>query len=142
MLTLQTGREEGATLIEILIVLIIITAFITMNLPDFHNFLGSVERRGQIQKVEHFFYALREKSIVQHKELVLKINDNGLICRDEEEQSLNIELAITEKNTEKIIFYPDGSCSGGAFSITIADRYNYQVDVDPVTVKLDWSSLE
>ena len=141
MQILQTGSERGITLIEVLIVLLVITIIISLNLPEFQNLIVSVERRGQIHKVEHFFYALREKSILLHRELVLEINDNGLLCKDEE-QNLSIDLRVIEKNTEKVIFYPDGSCSGGRFSISISDRYKYRVIVDPVTAKLDWSVIE
>lgn len=138
MQILQIGKEDGFTLMEILIVLVLIMAFIAVNLPDFHHFIESIERRGQIQQVEHFFRALREKSIVLQRELDVEINESGLFCKQESDIVANIELLVTGENTRNIILYPDGSCSGGAFSINVLDRYCYTVNVDPVTGKLEW----
>ena len=50
MLILLTGKEEGFSLLEILIIMVIMATLVAINLPHFEGFIASLEERGQLRK--------------------------------------------------------------------------------------------
>lgn len=139
---LLIGKENGFTLLEILIVMILIAALIGVILPNFDQFLNSVEIRGQLRKIEHFFRGAREKSITQNMLVQVLVNDNGLLLKQGDGEILEYELQIESRNIDQLTFYPDGTSSGGIFSIDILNKYLYTASIDPITGKLEWTGNE
>lgn len=140
MLMLLTGKEEGFSLLEILIGLTIIAVFVAVNLPNLEGFLVSVECRGQLLKIEHFLQAIREMSISQQRRVELAVVDNGFLHQINEQESFNLKIKIVSRSTDKINYYPDGTSSGGSFSINISDNIIYSAVIDPVTGEIMWSN--
>ena len=136
---LLIGKEKGFTLLEVLIVIIFIVILIGVSLPNFDQFLDSIEIRGQLRKVEHYCRGARERSITQNIVVEIKVNDDGLLLKQGDGNIIDYELEIKNRNIDEITYYPDGSSSGGIFSIAILDKYLYTVNIDPITGKLEWS---
>ncbi len=135
---LLIGNEEGFTLLEVLIVLVLITALVTVNLPNFEKYLESIETRGQLLRVEHLFRGIRERSISQQQKVEVKIHNTGLIYMINNEEEISFDLEIVNRSVDNITYYPDGTSSGGAFTISILDKHKYSANIDIITGKLDW----
>lgn len=140
MLILLIGREEGFSLLEILIVIVLMAALIGVNLPNFEGLLNSIESRGQLLKVEHFFKAIRENSISQQRRIELTIKNNQFFCQINNQEKLNLDIEIINSSVDRISYYPDGTSSGGSFSIYLSDKSIYSAFIDQITGKIKWEN--
>ncbi|MFP4017441.1 MAG: Tfp pilus assembly protein FimT/FimU [Halanaerobiales bacterium] len=138
MLMLLIG-DDGFTLLEVMIVMVLIALIIAVNLPEFANYMESIETRGQLLRIEHIFTAVREKSISQQKKIEVILRGNQLIYRPDNEQVFNFEMEIVSRDRDKVIFYPDGTSSGAVFSIQLRENDIHMVRIDPISGEIKWN---
>lgn len=137
---LQIGREEGFTLLEILIVIAIVATFITLNLPHFATLLDSIENKAQLRSLEHLITKSRELSIRQQQATEIRINNNGISYLGNNE-TIKYSFQISNYSNDKVIFYPDGTSTGGSFDLLIQDKYNYRIIVDKISGRVKFFEL-
>lgn len=139
MLILPTGREDGFSLLEILIIMVIMAALAAINLPYFEGFLASIEDRGQLRKIEHLSRAVREMSISQQRQMELFVGEQEIYYQASGKEKIGLEVQVLSKSTDKIVFYPDGRCSGGTFSIKLQGGKSYSAAIDAITGRISWT---
>ncbi len=139
MLILLTGKEEGFSLLEILIIMVIMATLVAINLPHFEGFIASLEERGQLRKIEHLTRAVREMSISQQRQLELFIDEQEVYYQPSGKEKISLEVQVLSKSADKIIFFPDGRRSGGNFTIKLQGGKSYSAVIDSITGRISWT---
>lgn len=114
------------SLVELLVVLVIVSLAYTLILPSMRNPTRSVSLRVIAQNMSSHLAASRSRSIATNRPLGVTFDvSNHLYRLDTDGRSFvlprELRLAVTsarslsreEQRTARIVFYPDGSSSGG-----------------------------
>jgi general secretion pathway protein H len=145
----KTGAsgERGFTLLELMVVLALLTLLIGLVLP---GLLTSFQREQQRTKLREFMTILRtarSEAVSRHQRVRLALElttgryhlegftANGVLSGLSLEHP-RLVWEDVDRTRGYIIFYPDGSSSGGKLIITDATGGEYVVDVDTITGKV------
>ncbi len=131
----KKSRARGFTFVELLIVLILIGIFVAVSLPElkkrFEHALLNQEARTAAQFLRYAQY----RAIAEHAPIVFKVEPekNQYQIRKEEETGKEKDSVIAgewgkpvqlksrivlDPSVEDIVYWPDGSSSGGGFRLT------------------------
>ena len=137
-------NAQGFTLIELLITLLIAVLAVGVVAPRFSALIPGVEIKGEAQKVAALMRFARSKAIAEGDVIVLERIEEPMALKLTGKQALyewpatiEVELrretgADREGDNVKILFFPDGSSSGGSISLSRNDR-RFQIKVDWLT---------
>jgi len=138
----STRNEFGFTLLELLVTMLIAVMAISVVAPRFSALIPGVEIKGEAHKVAALLRFARSRSIaegdvisVAHIEEPLAIEVTGSPKLYSWPASITLELTRELGKSDdlpEILFYPDGSSSGGFISLT-SDGLSYRVAVDWLT---------
>ncbi len=141
-----TGKEYGFTLLELMVVLALLTLLIGLVLP---GLLKSYQREQERSKIRRFLTILRtarSEAVTRHQRVRLAVDVNtgqyhlegfagkGILNLRLEDPHLVWEEI--DRRRGYIIFYPDGSSSGGNLVIINSVGKRYRVEVDTITGKI------
>jgi prepilin-type N-terminal cleavage/methylation domain-containing protein len=134
---LPTGRQEGFTLIEVLVVLVLISIMATMIFPAFSGFLSSITLNTNQRKVINFFKQVRMEAITSGTLQVIVVQGNKLIWFLKGGEPFIMDQGWKELQTDakdgKIIFYPDGTCSDGKLKVVAPNHESLLLSLDPIS---------
>ncbi|MEJ6951292.1 hypothetical protein [Natronospora cellulosivora (SeqCode)] len=135
---LLTGRESGATLIEILIVIILIAVASAVVIPSFGGLRDTLEINSLQRQVDRGFNLVRRAAINSGQKEIINIVNNTIQISLSNGDNIEIDLGeLSLESEEEIIYNPDGSSSGGKISFLYKqDRYYYEIN--PITGKTGW----
>jgi len=136
-------RQQGFTLLELLITMMIMVAVLGVAIPQFSRSMTLLQLRKSTQEIAAVLRQARVTSISQSKtaEMTLYIEDHILRSSDsalsykwpsdiEVEMANREAFAITDEET--IRFYPDGTASASRLEISALER-SYTIAVDWMT---------
>ena len=138
MKTYKIGKESAFTLIEILIVLVLLSIVITIVLPVFNNFVNSVANKSTPNKVLNILKNIRSRAIISGKKQGVCLKDNHLIYTDENGEKMYFskgikKITIKSSESNKIYFFPDGTCSGAILLCELEEGNSFKIKIDSVT---------
>ena len=120
------------TFIELIFVILIVGVLIGISVPNLKQFSGSLQIEGFSSQLQGFINYLRERSIVERKNIYLYVGEKEYEAKIEgETQSLktyaipkDIKVEI-EKESQQVSFYPDGSIE--PVRIKLSNRNNQKI---------------
>lgn len=138
-----TGRNNGGfTLLELLVTLVIAVMAVGIVAPRFSALVPGVELKGETQKVAALLRYARSRAIAEGTVIAVSMNDDPIGIQVTGKEALyhwsgsidiKLESRLTQsEETAEILFYPNGSATGGSVSIG-SDTRNYQVNVNWLT---------
>jgi general secretion pathway protein H len=141
MLTLLTGnREQGFTVLEVVVCLLLMGLAVSLVMPSFQSLLTSITGATVSRKVVKFCQQIRSRAIRADEAQQVVIKDNKLIYEAKEGETFILEeqiraVSLQEAEDKKISFFPDGSSSGGEITVTTDQNEKFTVIIDPITGK-------
>ncbi len=140
-------RQQGFTLLEIIIVLVIAAIMMTVVPPMISSALPGAELKAAARKVAAGLRYARNKSLTSDEETTLMLDletkqfnvsgkkKNFQIHKDLDLTLLTAESEMLTENKGAIRFFPDGGSTGGRISLS-TDKRKFVVDVDWLTGKV------
>lgn len=142
---LPTGNEKGFTLIEILIAVVLLGIALSIVTPALGKFMKSVEIKGSQRKIVKLLKEAHNSAVKNNRPEVVKIKSSKLYYQDPVDKGEKIvihldsvNLKITS-NIDKIVFYPDGTSSGGKLTIIYNNQERHNLIIDKITGEPEWS---
>ncbi len=142
-----TGKDRGFTLLELMVVLALLTLLIGLVLP---GLLKSYQREQERSKIRRFLTMLRtarSEAVTRHQRVRLAVDvDTGHYQLEglAGHGILNLRLKDPhlvwedmDRRRGYIIFYPDGSSSGGKLVIINSVGRQYRVEIDTITGRMN-----
>lgn len=132
--------QQGFTLLELLITLVIATLLLSLVAPRLVAVIPSVQLKTETGKVVSWLKYARSRAVAEgipvevypyQDETGAGLMQSGSNRRYRWPDSMNVELAATER-VPTILFFPNGSASGGEVRLQGAER-QYRVKVDWLT---------
>ncbi|MBT7410661.1 MAG: prepilin-type N-terminal cleavage/methylation domain-containing protein [Methylococcales bacterium] len=146
--TLLTGinsiKQSGFSLIELLVVLVIAAMLLTTVPPMFSSGVSSSELKGTARSLAAALRSARSRSITTQKptQLIINVEQKFFTVPGKDKQyklpkDMEIKLKIAgseqqDNETGSFRFFPDGSSTGGRVVIAYDER-KYQIDIDWLT---------
>lgn len=141
------GRERGFSLLELMVVLALLTLVIGLVMP---GLIGSYQREQQRAELREFMAVLRtarSEAVTRRQRVRLAVDLGSGVYRVEGTavqgtlRGLSLEHPSLvwddlERRRGFIIFYPDGSSSGGRLAVVDSRGASYLVEVDTITGKV------
>ena len=140
MLRLLTGKEEGFTLLEITVCLLLLGIAAALIIPSFNSLLMSISEETTSRKVVSLFNQVRGRAIEAGEIQEIVIKENKFIYETGEGEEFSLEeeiedISLREAEEDKISFFPDGTSTGGEVVVTTKQDQQFKVVVDPVSGK-------
>ena len=145
MLTLHPGRQDGFTLLEILVVLILLGAAAAVVIPSFTGGLLGLRLETASRDMVTRMRQARVDAVARQKvfRVVLGaspqqggnyaiVDEYGRTLRDYELPQ-GISLTVEDEFPVTISFYPNGRSSGGRFGLKKDGGKELTIAVDPIT---------
>jgi general secretion pathway protein H len=139
-----TIGENGVTLLELLIVLILMALIAGIAIPMLGGGVSSTDLKSATREVAAGLRFARDQAIAQRVESLLELNLDGRTFRVPPDprthrlpERLDLKLYTAQRDlvSEKvgaIRFFPDGGSNGGRITLAAGER-KYDVDVDWLT---------
>ncbi len=142
-LILRTGNHDaGFTLLEILIIMVIIGIVLAVLTPNFNNYLQSIEVKADQRKLLNLLGLARIKAIISGEEKVVEIKEGHLLILKPQENNEDLRVKTTSlrliEGPELVLFYPDGTSSGGSLIFTYQDTRKVLLKINQLTGKPLW----
>jgi general secretion pathway protein H len=141
MTELSISKEEGFTLLELTIVIVLMGIVLAMVLPTFDLLFDSITGKSTERKIFNIVEKVRDQAIISNQEQTILVKDNKLIYRDNAgiEEAFNegikrIELKQVED--KKITFYPNRTNSGGVLRGVLANNQEFSLSINPLNGQL------
>jgi len=138
------GQQQGFTLLEILVALVIGVLLVSLVPPLLSGMSGATELRGAARQLAAGLRGARNEAVTRQRETVLTLDLAGhrfgvtgdpRIVALPESVALKLYTAQSELidgATGNIRFFPDGSSTGGHITVS-GPKLAYQVNVDWLT---------
>lgn len=131
----------GFTLLEMLVVMAIIAATLAVAIPALRKPPDSLRLETAARTVSSVLRLARAEAIARNREIAMEIDTDSRLLRSpatpplrlEEGLLIKLTLAAPEqrnRNAGAILFFPDGTSSGGDIVLSLAQRH--------VTVSSNW----
>jgi general secretion pathway protein H len=139
-----TIGQNGVTLLELLIVLMLMALIAGIAIPMFGGGVSSTDLKSAAREVAAGLRFARDQAIAQRVESLLELNLDGRTFRVPPDprthrlpERLDLKLYTAQRDlvSEKvgaIRFFPDGGSNGGRITLAAGER-KYDVDVDWLT---------
>jgi general secretion pathway protein H len=139
-----TIGQNGVTLLELLIVLMLMALIAGIAIPMFGGSVSSTDLKSAAREVAAGLRFARDQAIAQRVESLLELNLDGRTFRVPPDprthrlpERLDLKLYTAQRDlvSEKvgaIRFFPDGGSNGGRITLAAGER-KYDVDVDWLT---------
>ncbi|MDQ5908838.1 MAG: ral secretion pathway protein [Pseudomonadota bacterium] len=136
--------QEGFTLLEVLMVLVIGVLLVALTPPLLSGMSGSTELRGAARQLAAGLRNARNQAVTGQQEAILLLDLAGhrfAVSGDSREVALPGSVALhlytaqselLDREKGSIRFFPDGSSTGGAITVSGPKRA-YRVNVDWLT---------
>lgn len=135
-------EETGFSLIELLVVLVLLSAVVAISMPAFSNSTQSLKAREAARQIYGLLRTARSEAITWSKSTVVVIDENTrevavMDARDRYVVPAGLQLAldIEAAHTGRVTFYPDGSASGTRFALLSSNR-RFRFDVEPLSGRI------
>lgn len=136
-LMLLIGKEQGLTLVEVLLALVLIGLITGITLPNFNQLLSSVEGKAAQRQVISIFKKLKTKAVTEGVQQKVEVNKDGFSYQTPEGAKLSFKANIKEVKLEAgsspILFYPNGSSSGAQLLVRTKNGRQLKIEIDPIT---------
>ena len=137
---LLTGKQQGLTLVEVLIALVLIGLITGITLPNFNQLLASVEGKAAQRQVVSIFKKLRTKAVTEGVQQKVEVRKDGFNYQTPTGAELsfkaNIKDVKLEQGSSPILFYPNGSSSGAELSVRTKNGRQLKIEVDRITAEV------
>ena len=117
-------RENGFTIIELLMVIVIMGFLFSTVLPISYNLYCSYKTSLSANEAMLFISGVRREAFVYSERKVVASQDSDLLVDGEKKAIKGVRVHIPNP----IVFYPNGSSSGGVISLLIGED-NYKLEV-------------
>jgi general secretion pathway protein H len=140
----DVAREQGLTLLELLIVLALMGLMAAITLPMLGSGVSTSELRASARQLAAGLRAARSDALAQRHEAFLlvdvagkrfRVSDDARIHKLPDGVTLKLFTAqndLVDANVGAIRFFPDGGSNGGRITIAAGER-KFEVDVDWLT---------
>lgn len=140
----RRAGQQGFTLLEILVVLVIGVLLVTLVPPLLSGMSGATELRGAARQLAAGLRNARNEAVTRQREAILTLDlaqRRFAVSGDPREITLPDGLALKlytarsellDAATGNIRFFPDGSSTGGAITVS-GPKLAYRVNVDWLT---------
>ena len=137
-------RQRGFTLLELMVVLVIAVLLVAVAPPLLSGLSGAAELRGATRQLAAGLRFARNDAVTRQREATLTLDlaqHRFAVSGDPREISLPETLVLQlytaqaelwDQTTGNIRFFPDGSSTGGAITVSGPKR-GYRVNVDWLT---------
>lgn len=137
MPTFITGKQQGFTLLEVVIVLILMGITIGIILPSFDAVFDSMADKTTQRKVINLFERIRNEAITSNTTQVIEVNSDRLIYKSKIGEELDFSegikrVRLKNKKEDEISFAPDGTSSGGILNFTLDNGNEFNLIIDSV----------
>lgn len=134
---LDSRNERGFTLLETLLVLVIISIALALAPPLISKTSG-IESKASARKIASSFKYARNKAIRERTAYSVEARGTSVIIAPLKdgngEKEIRMPGGFTIEASEKVIFYPGGDSSGGAFRLLgEKDRPLFTITAEPST---------
>jgi len=137
--------ERGFTLLELLVTLLLAVLITGLVAPEFRKSIAGMRLRQESREVAAFLRQARGRAITRASivELVIDPEQHTITATPDEPQYRTDELVdmqLPDRDLPfgsrlRIVFYPDGSSSGGAFLLAAGGK-SYAITVDWMTGRI------
>lgn len=139
--TEEARKEEGFTLAEMLVVLMIVAMMTTLSFPYLAGRNSSNTTEKFADKLQTMLKQSKQLALIQNQTVEViflqsprRFQSKKLKITVDVPAKLRIQINVGQDEIKpeklRLAFYPDGSSSGGAFKITGEKK--------PVLIKVDW----
>jgi general secretion pathway protein H len=137
-------REQGLTLLEILIVLALMGLMAAIALPMLGNGVSTTQLRTSARQLAAGLRMARSEALAQRREAFLLVDVAGKRFRLDSDphihalpEGITLKLFtaqndLVDANVGAIRFFPDGGSNGGRITVAAGQR-KFEVDVDWLT---------
>ncbi|OCL25996.1 hypothetical protein U472_08185 [Orenia metallireducens] len=141
MTELSISKEEGFTLLELTIVIVLMGIVLAMVLPTFDLLFDSITGKSTERKIFNIVEKVRDQAIISNQEQTILVKDNKLIYRDnagiEEVFNEGIKrIELKQVEDKKITFYPNRTNSGGVLRGVLANNQEFSLSINPLNGQL------
>ncbi len=145
--------KQGFTLLELIVVLVIITVLLGMVGPRVGSGWKRMEEREFLQDFGHTLRKARIYAMNSGRVVFFRIRGGGDRVYGLEEPPGNTIPANVDVYAEHlevdpdtgdhiVIFYPDGSPSGGDIEVVFNKKRSYRMSIHPLTGDMRWIRLK
>ena len=142
------GQESGFTLLELLAVLALLTLLMGLVLPDLLKSYKREQERANIRRFLSILRTARSEAVTRHQRVRLRVDIKAGRYQVEGFAShgafpgLRLEnphlvWEDIDRRTGFIIFYRDGSSSGGRLGFADSTGRQYRVEIETVTGRIN-----
>ena len=139
MQILLIGKQEGFTLIEVIISVVLIGIITSLVVPTFAMFADSIKQNAVERKILILFKQARAEAISNRKITSVLITKDTLLYQSTSQEKIEFKESIKKINSvdkqAKICFFPNGRSSGGEVEIILVDGVKLNLKIDPITGK-------
>ena len=138
-LMLLTGKQEGFTLIEIIVAVVLLGIVVGVTLPNFAALMETIDFKTTSRKVINLFNKVGQKAITAGQKQEVVVEKNQLLYHSPSGEkhvfSKGIrEIKVNEGQTP-ICFYPNGSSSGANLLFVTKEGQKIEVTIDKITAQ-------
>ena len=121
-------KKRGFTVIELLIVVILVGAVLSVALPASYGMYATYSASLRVQEVMAYVSELRRDAFLYGERKVLSSQDGNITV----DGGVKIFNGIHVHLSEPIVFYPNGTSSGGILLLSVGDVVQYLVVKAPL----------
>lgn len=134
---LLIGKQQGFTLVEILLALVVIGLVVGIILPNFNQLVESVEQKAANRQVVNLLQKLKKQAVTtgQKQEVMIKQQQFVYYTQAGEEITWGrgIKTVKVQSGAQPICFYPNGSSSGAQLLLITATGSRIKIKIDKIT---------
>ncbi|HEY5046416.1 MAG TPA: prepilin-type N-terminal cleavage/methylation domain-containing protein [Rhizomicrobium sp.] len=130
----ETGSEAGMTLLELLVVMGLLALIATIAVPQIERELGLMQLRETAGALKANLRVIRSDALRSDQAVAFTLSSDGsgYAWSEGETRSVPGQIALRMSKGQKILFYGDGTTSGGAVVATSGGR-SISIYVDDAT---------
>ncbi len=132
-------RACGFSLVELLVALALVSAFVVVALPAFSGGGDTLKARSAAREVHRVLKAARDQAITWAKpsEVIIdtqgqRVALTGSAVEYRIPAGMHLTRAAQTADTWRVVFFPDGTVSGGAFAL-VGKRKTFRFELEPLT---------